>query len=353
MSNKVENINQDRLFELDNFFKVQYKGELRYGTMGSFYWKIFTNPVKQGFINVINHNKQMVATTTITPKKLFLNNTEILVGEIGDTYTDKKFQGRGFFSMLVNESREKANNLGIKLIYGTPNNQSLPGYVKNNGFKIVNEIEIKSYRFELKVYNILYKKIGKYLATILNSIFYLFIAILNVFINILLPINNNYKLETTDYLDQNWNVFWNEVSKEWDMIFSRDYVDLNWRYFLNPEIYSFIIVKEGEKIVGYTVYRILPDKIGNRAVIADFLFLKNHNEAFNNCIKEIKKRCIDLDLNSITIWCNSNSPYKKTIKKNGFFAFREIPLICYIDDFFMNINWGKKIHFTMSDSDNI
>ena len=58
MSNKVENINQDRLFELDNFFKVQFKGELRYGTMGSFYWKIFSNPVKQGLINVIDKVRQ-------------------------------------------------------------------------------------------------------------------------------------------------------------------------------------------------------------------------------------------------------------------------------------------------------
>jgi hypothetical protein len=353
MSNKVENISKDRLFELDNFFKIQFKGDTRYGTMGSFYWKIFSNPINQGFINVIDYNQQMVATTTITPKKLLINQTEIFAGEIGDTYTDKKFQGRGFFSLLVNESRQMAISSGIKLIYGTPNNQSLPGYVKNNGFKVVNEIKLKSYRFELKVYNLLYKKIGKFFATSLNSIFYLCIVILNFILNILLPINKNYKLETINNLDENWNEFWYEVSKEWDLIFSRDYVDLNWRYFLNPEIYSFIIVKEGQKIVGYTVYRILPDKIGNRAVIADFLFLENHNKAFNNCIKEIKKRCLDLDLNSISIWCDSNSPYKKIITKNGFFAFRDIPLICYIDSFFMNIKWGKKIHFTISDSDNI
>jgi hypothetical protein len=353
MRKSVNKLERDQLFDLDQFFKIQFNGKSRYGTMGSFFWKIFINPFGKGFVNAIHHDAKIVATTSITPKKLLINQMEISAGEIGDTYTDRKFQGRGFFSLLVNESRQMAKNSGIKLIYGTPNNQSLPGYIKNNGFKIVNEIQIKSYRFELKVYNILYKKVGKFFASILNSIFYLFILLLNSFLYILQPINKNYKLESTNYLDKNWNVFWNEVSEEWDFIFSRNYVDLNWRYFLNPEIYSFIIVKEEEKIVGYTVYRILPDKIGNRAVIADFLFLKNHNKAFNTCIKEIKKHCIDLDLNSITIWCDSNSPYKKIIIKNGFIAFREIPLICYINDFLMNIKWGKKIHFTMSDSDNI
>lgn len=353
MSNKVVKISQNRLFELDNFFKVQFKGETRYGTMGSFFWKIFFNPVDDGIINVIEENQNIVATTSITPKKMLLNQVEFLVGEIGDTYTDRKFQGRGFFSMLVNESRSMAMNSGMKLIYGTPNDQSLPGYIKNNGFKIVNEIQIESLRFELKVYHLFHKKIGKFLASILNSFFYLFIIMYNFFLNFLNLSRKNYYLNESSILDKNWNVFWNEVSEEWDFIFSRDYESLYWRFFLNPETYSFITVKEKDKIVGYTVYKILPDKIGNRAVIADFLFLKNHSNAFNYCIKEIKKRSMDLDLNSITIWCDSKSIYRKNLIKNGFIAFRKIPLICFIDDFLLTIKWGKKIHFTMSDTDNI
>jgi GNAT superfamily N-acetyltransferase len=353
MSKNISQLKKDELFVLDQFFKLQFKAKFRYGTMGSFFWKIFINPFGRGFVNAIHHDDKIVATTSITPKSLLINQVEYAVAEIGDTYTDRKYQGRGFFSMLVNESRKVANDSGIKLIYGTPNNQSLPGYIKNMGFNLVDKLRITSYRFELKIYNILYPKIGTFFASIINVFYCIIIRIFNFSIDLFYPLSGKYKLEIIYSLDESWDVFWKEASKEWDVIFSRDFKTLSWRFFLNPEMYSFIVVKENDKVVGYTVYKVLPDVIGNRAVIADFLFLKGHTKAFNNCLKNIKKSAFELDINSITLWCDSSSLYHKSLIKNGFFSFRKIPLICYIDDFFDNIKWGKRIHFTMSDSDNV
>ena len=144
MEKNITPIVRDQLFSLDLFFKNQFKGKSRYGTMGSFFWKIFTNPFGKGFVNAIHHEGNIVATTSITPKSLFIKQVEYTAAEIGDTYTDRKFQGRGLFSLLVNESRKVANDAEIKFIYGTPNNQSLPGYIKNTGFNIVDEFKYKS-----------------------------------------------------------------------------------------------------------------------------------------------------------------------------------------------------------------
>ena len=138
-----------------------------------------------------------------------------------------------------------------------------------------------------------------------------------------------------------------KVWREWP------FVSLHWRFFLNPNIYYFLVVKESDRIVGYTVYRIMPDVVGNRIVVADFLFLKAHSEAFNKCLKTIKKSAFDLGINSITLWCNSNSLYHKSLVKNGFFSHKKVPLICYMDGFYSNFKSCNAIHFTISDSDNV
>ncbi|NBU81081.1 MAG: GNAT family N-acetyltransferase [Flavobacteriaceae bacterium] len=353
MEKNIAPIVRDQLFSLDLFFKNQFKGKSRYGTMGSFFWKMFTNPFGKGFVNAIHHEGNIVATTSITPKSLFIKQVEYTAAEIGDTYTDRKFQGRGLFSLLVNESRKVANDAEIKFIYGTPNNQSLPGYIKNTGFNIVNEFKISTYRFELRVDHILRSKIGGFLASVINLIFVILIRLFNFSKDLFYPSFGDYKIEVIDSLDKNWDEFWREASSQWDVIFKRDSKSLYWRFFLNPDIYYFLVVKESDRIVGYTVYRIMPDVSGNRIVIADFLFLKEHSKAFNNCLKTIKKSAFDLDINTITLWCDSSSLYHRTLVKNGFFPHKKVPLICYMDAFYSNFKGSNTIHFTMSDSDNV
>jgi hypothetical protein len=353
MNKNISSLEKDQLFSLDLFFKNQFKGNYRYGTMGSFFWKIFTNPFGKGFVKAIHHEDNIVAITSITPKSLFIKQVEYTAAEIGDTYTDRKFQGRGFFSLLVNESRKVANDSGIKFIYGTPNNQSMPGYLKNAGFNIVDEFKISTYRFELRVDHILRSKIGGFSASLINFLFEILIRVFNFLIGIFYPSSRVYKIEIINSLDENWDIFWKKASREWDVIFNRDYKSLNWRFFSNPDIYTFLVVRESERIVGYCIYRIMPDILGNRLVIADFLFLKGHLKAFNNCLKTIKKSSFELNINSITLWCDSGSIYHKILVKNGFFSHNKVPLICYMNDFYNKFKGIKNVHFTMSDSDNV
>jgi hypothetical protein len=353
MENNIAPIVRDQLFSLDLFFKNQFKGKSRYGTMGSFFWKIFTNPFGKGFVNAIHHEGNIVATTSITPKSLFIKQVEYTAAEIGDTYTDRKFQGRGLFSLLVNESRKVANDAEIKFIYGTPNNQSLPGYIKNTGFNIVDEFKISTYRFELRVDHILRSKIGGFLASVINLIFRILIRLFNFSKDLFYPSIGDYKIEVIDSLDETWDIFWKEASVQWDVIFNRNIKSLNWRFFSNPDIYIFLVVKKFDRIVGYTVYRIMPDVLGNRIVIADFLFLNGHSKAFNNCLKTIKKLAFELDISSITLWSDANSIYHRSLVKNGFFPHKKVPLICYMDDFYGKFKGSKNIHFTISDTDNV
>ena len=68
---------------------------------------------------------------SFTPKKFKVCSEIIIVSEIGDTFTDPNYQRQGIFSTLVNSVREDALKYSrVQLLYGTPNENSLPGYEK-------------------------------------------------------------------------------------------------------------------------------------------------------------------------------------------------------------------------------
>ena len=89
-------------------------------------------------MNLIRDNSKIAATTSIKPKSLFLNNELLPSAEIGDTYTHEDYRGKGLFSILINQSREEAKDMGVKFVFGTPNNESLPGYQKRQILILLN-----------------------------------------------------------------------------------------------------------------------------------------------------------------------------------------------------------------------
>ena len=97
-------------------------------------WKIVKNPAGRGFVSLAVDMDRIVGTTTVTRKKVWFRGQLVDAAEIGDTFTDPNYQKLGIFTALVNASRARAIAEGVRMIYGTPNNQSLPGYEKHCQF---------------------------------------------------------------------------------------------------------------------------------------------------------------------------------------------------------------------------
>lgn len=120
----------------------------------AFAWKLGpANPAGPGFLSLGLCEDKVVATTSITLKRLWIDGREVIGGEIGDTYTAAAFRrggqprhlaagnsdakayvNRSIFGRLVSETSGRAHKAGIGIIYGTPNANSMPGYVKRLGF---------------------------------------------------------------------------------------------------------------------------------------------------------------------------------------------------------------------------
>jgi len=129
-----------------------------------------------GFI-AISENDEISANYCVFPIILNYDSKDFLVAQSGDTMTSPKHQKRGLFSLLADKTYSYAQEQGIRLIFGFPNENSFPGFknklkwvfygnmqrflIKTNAFPLC-ELTSKL-KFISPAYNYyVYKKLKKY-----------------------------------------------------------------------------------------------------------------------------------------------------------------------------------------------
>ena len=342
------NLTLENLFLIDQFFKVQFKDNRRYGEMGYFYWKLLKNKINNGFINCYRDEDNIIATTSITPKSILYKSKEFIAAEIGDTYVDQKYQGRGFFSNLVNKSKKDAEN--FYFIYGLPNHLALPIHLKRCNFQLLNFFEVYSFIYPLSIKNFLRKRVGGALASFIDMFYRLYVKFQIILLRFKYNFSKTYTYKQVDRLDANFDKFWSKASKEWDFIFVRNKKMVNWRFDENPRKYNKLIFKKDNTIIGYIVYTNSYED-DSRIIIADFLFLKQNTKAFDYALYILKNIALKRSINGISLWYSLQSVFTKTLFKNKFHKNKVVPII--FDSGNNDIMECNNVHFTISDSDNI
>lgn len=80
-----------------------------------------------GFI-ALSENGETAANYCVFPVILHYESKNLLVAQSGDTMTAPKHQKKGLFIQLANKTYSLAEELGICLIFGFPNENSYPGF---------------------------------------------------------------------------------------------------------------------------------------------------------------------------------------------------------------------------------
>jgi len=336
-----------------SFFKELYKGEGSYGDMGLFQWKIIDNYVQPGIINLIKDGNRIASTTSITPKLLIYKGDFVSVAEIGDTFTHYDYWRQGMFALLINQSREDAEKIGINFVYGTPNDLSLPGYQKKANFKILYNLQVKSLLFPINIRHRVLKKSHWIIGSISSSIFSILSYIFYRTKKWTLLLDKSIVIEDISNLPQDWDVFWQQAKQGYDLIFNKNAEAVNWRYFKNPNKYSVKTLRKNKTLIGYVVIRSIHSEIGSYVTIADFLTLPGEETALYTAIHNIIEHAYNVGAINVNLWCDKNSHYYKLFKTSGFIARGDIPVICYNNKFAEQFNNCTSWHFTKADSDNI
>lgn len=106
-----------------------------------FGWKHERNPFGPSLALVAEADGRIVGFRTFMRWRFVRNGRPLHAVRAVDTATHPQFQGRGIFTRLTRHALERAVDGDIDLIFNTPNNQSLPGYLKM-GWSPVGEVPI-------------------------------------------------------------------------------------------------------------------------------------------------------------------------------------------------------------------
>jgi hypothetical protein len=344
---------KEDLSAIGHFFRRVYTGYGTHGSMEYFQWKIVENAVKLDVINLVWTSTGIGSVISLTPKVLFFKGQPLPATEIGDTFTDPAFQRQGMFSLLVNQTRREGNSLGIDFIYGTPNDQSPPGYEKHAYFKTIAGISVRTLNFSVHVQLVLQTRLPWIIVSIVGFLWTLLVQSW-LCVQALLNSRHAWHIEEVTVLPAGWDSFWEEARSTCDFLFSREREFLKWRYFDNPYRYHVFIARRAGRICGYLIYRLVADERMPTLRIAYYLSAPGEERVLASLLNCAVRAALETGAFKVSAWCPSSNPHFRQFRAYGFQTGGEIPVICHQSAIARKIEQECQTwHFTLGDSDHV
>lgn len=125
-----------------------------------------------GYLALSEELDEPAAFYGVFPVELLIQGETVLAAQSGNTMTHKNHQGKGLFVTLAKKTYELAASERIQCVFGFPNKNSYPGFVRKLNWEHVNDLSrfttkvttfpfahlARKYAFFKKFYSVLYRK---------------------------------------------------------------------------------------------------------------------------------------------------------------------------------------------------
>jgi len=336
-------------------------------------WKLSRkNPAGKGFLHVTVCNNKIIGTATLTKKRILVDGEEFIGGEVGDTYSSEKIRklarpntlsllsanpssyiNKSIFGRCIAEITNRAKNAGIFYIYGTPNNNSYPGYTKRLNF-----IDIKGYKnWSMSKITINFAmrklKIPKYLHSVLNSLGKIIACLYSSASKLY---SEDVKFEILDKIpdEKAINELWNKVKPKTGFSLIRDGIYWNYRYLSHPlNEYKILAFWDQNSLQGLLALKLSKDKNDeNTAIISEWLCTKNIN--FGLLLRMMMNYFRGIEIQKYNLWVRMFSKEFYYALLNGFIPSVRVPIIFFKSKEISKIkDSANDICFFIGNSDNV
>lgn len=220
----------------------------------------------------------------VFPLICYCENVEVLCAQSGDTMTHQDHRGKGLFIELAKKTYELAKDNGVQFIFGFPNQNSYPGFVKKLSWQHIYDLNM----YSVKVPTLPLAKVVKKIPFLLPfyTLFFKFIFL---------------------FLKKSHKGFDNSLKVDGYDSILHDTVFFNYKSY-HPSYFL--------KIKGKIVWL----KVDGRLWIGDIEF--SSQEEFNSVIKSLKYLAFMIGANEIHFHTSPNTTYDNYISKLGKVKFK-------------------------------
>src|ERR1700759_5727423 len=137
---EVKRLTDDTVADIAALHTAVYGIKPAAGLFAKKYDTTFTGVSNTGFL-AYNNNGLPVAFYGVIPCFLRSGDKIILAAQSADTMTHPGYRNKGLFIELATRTFELCRTLGISLVFGFPNQNSLPGFVNKLGWQMTERMD--------------------------------------------------------------------------------------------------------------------------------------------------------------------------------------------------------------------
>lgn len=100
----------------------------------------YTSVEHVGFI-AYNQQIKPIAFYGVIPCFMLIDGKEVLCAQSADTMTHPDYRNKGLFVQLANRTFELCTQVGVKFLFGFPNQNSLPGFINKLGWQTAGQMD--------------------------------------------------------------------------------------------------------------------------------------------------------------------------------------------------------------------
>lgn len=356
-------VTYDRSFlkALFAFLESQHQPGTDKGRLDESYyaWKLHDTPCGDGAAGLAVTTTGRVIGSTVASLKPFLFRGEpIAAAEMGDSYTHPDFRRQGILSRVSQRARDTVLHNPATVIYTTPNELSVGGYLKQ-GYRQPDWYRVTYWVRPQRFLTLCNRSLPRPLAPPVAATLRTGTALASL---VLAPRPaRDLTWHTVDRFPADVNRIWNSGSQRFQFVRVRDVDTLDWRFRMSGRLpYQYLLCRQNNTPVGFAVTATVSIKGLRVLLLADYFFSAETDwTRATLTLLSLLSRNREHDL--LGTWLLRSralhaayAPTSSQMFRLGFLPLKNMNLLfdpqslpeSYLDSPF-------PFHFTMSDSDNI
>ena len=321
-------------------------------------WKVAANPYA-GSAAVLERGREgVVGSATTCGRPVSIIGLGVRAAEIGDTFTHPAHRRQGVFSRCVRAGVAQAvDEGGAQLIYGCPNDQSLPGYVNKLGFAECPAHVDYLARFvtpaDLRRQVVDKLHVGpRWISGVGSSLLWAGVG---------RPVGHSKHVRSiarpVECFPASVDGDWGDEWRDFAFVVTRSATYLNWRFFEHPnhaDYRAFGLWKDDGSPIGYYVVRLSKRDGVCECALLDLMTPRPRDGSVADALlDDLETRLTPWRVDVVKAYLSRRSPYFRMLVSRGFQRLRGVPVIVSTQspagEFLAGFDGDW--HFTLADCD--